>query len=238
MISIEKFNKGKSRDKIDKYYIAYGSNMDLNQMIYRVKDSVFIGTGYLENYRLEFKSRYATIRKENNSKVPSKVPVIIFGISKEDEIRLDRYEGYPELYYKEEVKIKLNESEEKECMVYIMEEKYNKYQLPEVDYYLNMETSYKTFKFNINILEKALIESYRNSKNKEMYNLIIIDKTINKVIENYESESIETLIQVMKEKSKIEDIECYISDEDKNILYFSEGEEIYRESGDNLEEIR
>lgn len=45
-------------------------------------------------------------------------------------------------------------------------------------------------------------------------------------------------MQVMKEKSKIEDIECYISDEDKNILYFSEGEEIYRESGDNLEEIR
>lgn len=234
MISIDKFNKGKSRDKIDKYYIAYGSNMDLNQMSYRAKDSIFIGTGYLENYRLEFKSRYATIRKENNSKVP----VIIFGISKEDEIRLDRYEGYPELYYKEEVKIKLNESEEKECMVYIMEEKYNKYQLPEVNYYLNMETSYKTFKFNIDILEKALIESYRNSKDKEMYNLIIIDKTINKVIENYESESIETLMQVMKEKSKIEDIECYISDKDKNILYFSEGEEIYRESGDNLEKIR
>ena len=162
MIKIEEFNKGKNGNKVTKYYIAYGSNMDLNQMSYRVRDSVFIGTGYLEDYKLEFKSRYATIEEERNSRVP----VVIFKISEEDEKQLDRYEGYPELYYKKEVRVKLNNLEEIDCIVYIMEEKYNYYQLPEVNYYLNMELSYKIFGFELEILERALVDSYRHIGNK------------------------------------------------------------------------
>ena len=77
MIKAEKFNKNKEGRKIVKYYIAYGSNMDLDQMSYRVRDSIFIGTGYIEGYRLEFKSKYASIEEEENSSVP----VVIFGIS-------------------------------------------------------------------------------------------------------------------------------------------------------------
>ena len=166
MISIEKFNRGKNKE-IRKYYIAYGSNMDLNQMSYRCPDSKYIGVGYIEGYRLEFRERYATIEPEEGSRVP----VVIFGITEEDEERLDRYEGYPELYYKEKIRVRLRETfTELEGMVYIMERGY-RYRLPEVSYYENMEYSYKNFGFEIEILERGLIDSYKKVE-REKYILI------------------------------------------------------------------
>ena len=38
-----------------KMYIAYGSNMDLEQMQSRCPDAELLGTGRLENWRLMFK---------------------------------------------------------------------------------------------------------------------------------------------------------------------------------------
>ena len=248
MISKDKFNKRKDKSKINRYYIAYGSNMDLDQMSYRVKDSIYIGTGYLEDYKLEFKSRYATIREEDSFKVP----VVIFGISEEDERLLDRYEGYPELYYKKEVEIILNDSLEKlKCMVYIMEKNYDKYQIPEVSYYLNMEKSYKIFKFDIDILENALIESYKNTDNRynikntsDTYRLEIIDLEYNKAISSYESSDIDNLIKLIHECIEKEVIisgklEGYIF-EGEEILYFSQEGKIYKVEKDynlNYEDI-
>lgn len=226
MISKKEFNRGKDRKKIKCNYIAYGSNMDLNQMSYRVKDSILIGTGYLENYRLEFKSRYATIEEEESKRVP----VVIFGISEEDEIRLDRYEGYPELYYKKYVRVKMNETgEEVECMVYIMEEEYNKYQLPNVEYYLNMEESYKRYRFKKDILESALIKCYKGMGRKETYNLIVTDELNSNILESYISEDLEELGSIMEEGvlDELRDKSSYIRDKDNRILYYSRGGRIY-----------
>ena len=51
-----------------KIYIAYGSNMDLEQMRYRCPNAKMKGTGVLENWRLMFKGSltgsYATIEEE------------------------------------------------------------------------------------------------------------------------------------------------------------------------------
>lgn len=245
MISKEKYNKGKDRSKINKYYIAYGSNMDLNQMSYRVKDSIYLGTGYLENYRLEFKSRYATIEEADKCKVP----VVIFGISEEDEKLLDRYEGYPELYYKKEVEVNQdNLSERIRCMVYIIEKGYDKYQLPEVSYYINMEKSYKVFKFDISILEEALIESYKKIDNRykmtNQYRLEIIDLENNKPVSAWESSDIDRLIKLLKESIDneviiSEELEGYIYEGDK-IIYFTQDGKIYEveeEDYDSYEEV-
>ena len=38
-----------------KLYVAYGSNLNMEQMKGRCPGSVFLGTGVIENYELQFK---------------------------------------------------------------------------------------------------------------------------------------------------------------------------------------
>lgn len=90
-----------------KFYIAYGSNMSLEQMKLRCPDSTLVGKGMLPDYHLLFKGSmtgaYATIEKDVDT--PAGVPVAIFRISDRDERNLDLYEGYPKFYYKTELRV-------------------------------------------------------------------------------------------------------------------------------------
>ena len=86
-----------------KLYIAYGSNMDTEQMAYRCPDAKPLGVCLLRDWRLMFKGSltgaYATIEKEKGFRVPA----LLWEISEADEKRLDRYEGFPNFYYKANV---------------------------------------------------------------------------------------------------------------------------------------
>tara|TARA_Y100000817_G_scaffold230040_1_gene182531 strand:+ start:179 stop:538 length:360 start_codon:yes stop_codon:yes gene_type:complete len=64
----------------------------------RCKDSVFIKSINLRNFKLTFRSKYraADIEPKKNSIVPGG----LFEISKSDEKKLDVYEDYPILYKK------------------------------------------------------------------------------------------------------------------------------------------
>ena len=73
-----------------KLYIAYGSNINLEQMAYRCPTAERVSTGFVENYELEFR-RVATIVPKQDSKVP----VLVWELKPEDEKSLDRYEGFP-----------------------------------------------------------------------------------------------------------------------------------------------
>ena len=104
-----------------KYYIAYGSNLNMDQMKYRCPDAVYKGSGYLKDWELIYRGSrtgaYATIR-------PAKgkiVPIGLWAISRRDEANLDRYEGYPVFYHKKTIKVYGNDVVEK-GMVYIMDE--------------------------------------------------------------------------------------------------------------------
>ena len=81
-----------------KYYIAYGSNLSVGQMAYRCPDAKVIGTAVIKDYALLFKG-CATIEQRKGKKVP----VLIWEISPSDEKSLDRYEGYPNFYYKKDL---------------------------------------------------------------------------------------------------------------------------------------
>ena len=86
-----------------KYYLAYGSNLNKRQMKYRCPDAVPVGTVTVKDYELVF--RYvATIEP----KPVAEVPCAIWRISKADEINLDRYEGYPRLYVKQDFRVEVN----------------------------------------------------------------------------------------------------------------------------------
>lgn len=135
---------------VERYYLAYGSNMDLTQMAHRCPNAKFVGTGVIHDYRLIFKRTYATIKYEKHSDVP----IVVYLISKEDEKRLDRYEGYPKSYYKHFINLSLNGSAEK-GMVYIMSP-HNDYKLPSDRYYNLLSNAYDRFALDRTALEGAV----------------------------------------------------------------------------------
>lgn len=137
-----------------KYYVAYGSNLNKRQMMMRCPGAKAVGTGFIKGYELLFKGSktgaYLTIEKKRGGRVP----IAIWKVTKEDELSLDRYEGYPNFYYKADLKIKLDEKEI-DAFVYIMHE-YRQLGVPS-DYYV--ETcleGYLDFEFNPLYLTKAI----------------------------------------------------------------------------------
>lgn len=135
-----------------KYYLAYGSNLNLNQMKYRCPTAVAAGTYYLKGYSLEFRC-YLTIVKDENGVVP----LGIFELDDEEERYLDRYEGYPILYRKEIFKVKLNDdNKEIEALIYIMNDgQYPKIK-PSKRYLDTCLEGYKDFGFDNKYLLEAL----------------------------------------------------------------------------------
>ena len=113
----------------NKLYVAYGSNLNLEQMARRCPTAKVVGIGVLKDYQLTFR-RVATIEKQKGAITP----VGVWEISPTDERALDIYEGYPHLYRKETVSVELKDKTVK-AMVYIMNE--GKPQLP-VEYYYNV----------------------------------------------------------------------------------------------------
>lgn len=95
-------------------YIAYGSNINLEQMAHRCPNSKVVSTEMMQGYELEFRGVATIVPNEK-----SEVPVLIWEIDGRDEHSLDRYEGFPNLYRKELFDIEVN-GEKKECMAYLM----------------------------------------------------------------------------------------------------------------------
>jgi len=103
-----------------KVYVAYGSNLDTEQMAWRCPKAKKLGSGMLEGweliYRRSYSGAYATIRK-----APGKyVPVGLWKIYANDERALDRYEGFPTFYQKDTVEVILPTGRKVTGMVYIM----------------------------------------------------------------------------------------------------------------------
>lgn len=103
-----------------KLYVAYGSNLNKEQMSHRCPDAKPVYTGYLENWELIYRGSktgaYATIRRKKGYRVP----VAVWSISETDEKNLDIYEGYPRFYYKQNVYVTLQDGSRIKAMVYIL----------------------------------------------------------------------------------------------------------------------
>ena len=142
-------------------YLAYGSNMSLQQMYHRCPDAEPIGKGFIKGWRLMFKGsqsgNYATIEKEEGCTVP----VVAWAISELDEERLDRYEGWPSFYVKETVEFEYigdrpGRRVKGEGMVYIMPPENSTLGLPSQRYFDVLVEGYHRFGLDLNILYEAL----------------------------------------------------------------------------------
>ena len=111
-------------------YVAYGSNMNLEQMAYRCPDAKVMGTGVIKGYILMFRgnpvSAVATIQKDRAGAkhINNGVPVVVWDISEADEKALDQYEGFPRLYKKDSIDVEMSDGSKLKAMVYIMTEGY------------------------------------------------------------------------------------------------------------------
>ena len=108
-----------------KLYVAYGSNLNKEQMCYRCPAAKFVGTGIIEGYELQFKGALHGACATIAPKVGTAVPVGIWTIQRADEKRLDLYEGYHEhghsFYDKEQISVKMDDGSTITGMVYIMD---------------------------------------------------------------------------------------------------------------------
>ena len=143
---------------MSRYYIAYGSNLSVEQMKHRTPDAKIVGTATLQGWRLLFKG-CATIEPKEGREVP----VLIWEISDTDEKNLDRYEGYPIYYYKRELPVTVTPLDggaprELTAMVYIMDEK-QPFQMPSLYYYDVLYRGYRAFGFDLNLLRQGIEDS-------------------------------------------------------------------------------
>lgn len=149
-----------------RYYIAYGSNLNVRQMRWRCPGARIIGTAELQDYRLLFKGSktgsYLTVEPEKGCTVP----VAVWEVSDQDELALDRYEGYPSFYYKTEMTldvkgIRTGKLRRRRAFVYIMREE-RPYGIPTSSYMSTCGQGYRFFGFPVD----KLLEACRYSRER------------------------------------------------------------------------
>ncbi len=141
-----------------RYYIAYGSNLSVEQMAHRCPDAKVAGMAALKDWKLVFRT-HATVEPCEGRVVP----VLIWEISQQDERNLDRYEGYPSYYSKQEMTVTMTDldgrnPQEITAMVYLMTEGHE-IRMPYSGYLDTLEEGYRRFRFNPYQLELAAKEA-------------------------------------------------------------------------------
>ena len=146
-----------------RYYLAYGSNLNIEQMRFRCPTARVIGKGFIPDYELLFKGSktgaYLTIEERPGSKVP----VAVWEVNPSDERALDRYEGFPTFYYKKDLKItfkgiRTGRERTREAFVYIMHEE-RPLGIPSRYYVETCAEGYGRFEFDTDYLVEALKRS-------------------------------------------------------------------------------
>ena len=134
--------------KYKRLYIAYGSNINLEQMAYRCPNSKVVGTRMIPDYELEFRGVATIVPKEG-----AEVPVLLWEIDQRDELSLDRYEGFPRMYRKEIFEVEVD-GKIREGMAYLMN--CGEITPPSPTYYNGIKKGYEANGMDTSYLRAAL----------------------------------------------------------------------------------
>ena len=148
-------------------YVAYGSNLNFKQMKHRCPTAKLYGIGTVYGYELQFKGSPASAFATIMPKEGASVPVAVWKIQPRDEVSLDRYEGYPSHYSKQDISVRLD-GEEVTGMVYIMNPKMD-FGLPSPYYYQTVYEGYENCGMDIDVLDAAVMNSVRQYYAKQLY---------------------------------------------------------------------
>ena len=160
--------------KEKRLYVAYGSNLNLYQMKFRCPTAKLIGTGIVKDHELQFKGRsdcaFATIApSEGNA-----VPVAVWELKESDEKSLDRYEGFPSHYFKQEIPVEMNNGKTISGMVYIMNLRQS-FGVPSKGYVQTVSEGYRNCRLDMSVLKDAIRQSVSR------YADLISDRLINSI---------------------------------------------------------
>ena len=148
-------------------YLAYGSNMSKAIMMNRCREAQFLGTGYLEGYRLLFKGAepevYATIEEWEGFRVP----YVLWEITSVDENHLDKEAQYPLRFGKAYATI-IHDGEKFNALYYEQPPSKRVGQ-PMTHYVEVLEAAYREYDFDKSILAEALrlSEEYYQRQGRE-----------------------------------------------------------------------
>ena len=142
-----------------RYYLAYGSNLNIAQMQFRCPDAVIAGTAVIPAYELLFKGSLTGAYLTIEPKQGAQVPVGVWEVSLADELKLDRYEGFPNFYYKKDIRlpvadIRTGKTKLHDGFVYIMHEE-RKRGIPTEAYMHTCFAGYRDFGFDTALLLAA-----------------------------------------------------------------------------------
>lgn len=137
-------------------YIAYGSNINLEQMAYRCPHSKVVGTSEIKDFELEFRGVATIVPKENAS-----VPVLIWELDARDLPTLNKYEGYPSFYRQEKMSFELD-GKTYEGMAYLMNR--GTISPPSQQYYNTILQGYRENGLDESYLQTALEKSMQQEQ--------------------------------------------------------------------------
>ena len=134
--------------------IAYGSSLNRKQMAMRCPTARLLGVSVLKSYRLLFRGSHAAALANIEPMKGYSVPVLVWEITPADEAALDQYEGFPYLYEKQSVCIRLD-GKLVSAMVYTMigDHPLGK---PSAFYYSSILEGYQNAGFDTGILKAAV----------------------------------------------------------------------------------
>ena len=137
-----------------KIYAAYGSNMNLLQMARRCPRARVIDIGMLKNYKLTFRGSSNGVANIESCQ-GREVPIVLWQITPTCEVALDRYEGFPNLYTKQDIEVETKNGIVK-AMVYVMTERYEKMPAePSEHYYAVIAEGYEDNGLPLDALDDA-----------------------------------------------------------------------------------
>lgn len=143
-----------------RYYLAYGSNLNKEQMAHRCPDAKPVCKWTMLNYQLAFRRGFLTIEPKESAEVPC----VVWEISDKDEKNLDRYEGFPRFYRKENFPTMVPDPEELTgklvtAIAYVMNDGFPM-QVPSDYYFYTVMQGYRDFDLN----NAPLISAYKKVK--------------------------------------------------------------------------
>ena len=141
----------------------------MRQMKGRCPESVFLGTGVIEDHELQFKGSVYGAHATIAPKEGSTVPVGVWTIQKRDEKRLDLYEGHNpkgySYYDKRYIPVQMDDGRIISGMVYIMNQQQD-FGQPTSGYYETVQEGYKNCGLDLRVLEQALQESVQQAQHR------------------------------------------------------------------------
>jgi gamma-glutamylcyclotransferase (GGCT)/AIG2-like uncharacterized protein YtfP len=138
-------------------YLAYGSNLNPDQMASRCPGAKFVEKIYLADAKLVFRGVL-----DVEFCPDSIVPCAMYEINGAHELDLDRYEGVRDGYYAKEY-ITLRDG--RQALIYVMLT--DGVCPPNAEYYSRVKEGYRYFKINFAWLESALDESWQAKNQTE-----------------------------------------------------------------------